>query len=257
MQFKNLLILLFLFIISLSLSSQTFEKIYFDKNWKLSNSSSYKYYREWKLLDSIINIKDYYKNGNIQWEGTIINDTSLLEEGFIQQGIIGKSVFYRKNKIIESIEIHQPKKNLNEIRKYYPDIDKVKDSLFEHLYFEVYFHKNGKIKSYGFGYEPDYGLQYLSWSFFNKKGRLYQLKKFGKTPNSYIAIWFDKDGKIIQEIQFKNNLKDGHYKYYYNNIVKDEGFYRKGKKHGKFISYRLNTKEIKNVKKYKNGKRIK
>lgn len=249
--------LIYLLSFSFTLAAQSFEVKYFNKDWELSNSSDYKYYREAVLVDSIIKIKDYYKNKGLQWEGSIVNDTSFLKKGYLMSCVVGKSIFYQKDGSIKNIEIHQPRKHINEIMKYYPEMEMIKDSLIEDLYFEVYYHNNGNIKSKGFGYENDYDSLYYNWFFYDKKERLQQIKRFGTSPSSHLSVWFNAEGEIIQRTQFKNYVKDGFHKRYYDSIIYEDGFYKEGKKHGKFTFYRLNTYEIKSVKVYEDGKRIK
>ncbi len=113
-------------------------------------------------------------------------------------------------------------------------------------------------------------LQNKSYYFYTG-GAVYQVINYKNNSKHGIAFEFDKAGKIINELEFrqgiltkrlkinrtdKNNLKQGPWReYYLNDRVKTEANYVDGKMHGAFKEYDIRG-QLKRSKQYKMGVEI-
>jgi hypothetical protein len=66
---KSISILIFLISVSISIKAQQIDTVYYDRDWNVTNSGNFKYYRLFVKIDDEVKVTDYYKNGNIQMTG--------------------------------------------------------------------------------------------------------------------------------------------------------------------------------------------
>lgn len=66
MNFKSTLIIALISAYSVTFAQ---ERIYFDENWEATTKDHMVYYRETSKQGNLILLKDYYKNGTLQFEG--------------------------------------------------------------------------------------------------------------------------------------------------------------------------------------------
>lgn len=100
---KALLFLLFL-IFSNNILAQS--RIYFDENWEVTTKDKMVYYRETSKEGNFIKIKDFYKNGNLQFEG-LVSDAKINQEVFE-----GEVKWYFPNGKVESIKNYSKGKEM-------------------------------------------------------------------------------------------------------------------------------------------------
>ncbi|MCF8277363.1 MAG: hypothetical protein K9J17_11580 [Flavobacteriales bacterium] len=93
------------------------DTLYFDKKWELCNKKKHSYYRVCTFKDLLYVIKDYYADGQIQFEGTwLLKDTSQTRIRFnghpTDDRAIGTAKYYYKNgnpaKRIDFLPIGEP-----------------------------------------------------------------------------------------------------------------------------------------------------
>ena len=108
------------------------DTLYFNKKWELTTKKKHKFYRVTVFEDSLYVIKDYYANGQLQFEGTwLFEDTSKTiiryTGGLSNDCAIGTAWYYYKNgtpsKKTDSLPLGSPcditTNYLTEVTQYY------------------------------------------------------------------------------------------------------------------------------------------
>ncbi|MGL4584001.1 MAG: hypothetical protein ACRCVU_13605 [Flavobacterium sp.] len=156
-------ITLFIFIISLTMLGQ--DKIYYDANWKETTSKDYVYYRPLPLkkIGDIVYVQDYYKNGQLQYQGYSYADA-------VDESRIGDAYWYTED-------------GLNKDSGQYENLTKMKEL--------TYYNQDGSIwKKINYGSK---GSIIQVTVYYNNKplitGKVYQNKYYGdfgiSTPSPY------------------------------------------------------------------------
>lgn len=167
----------------------------------------------------------YYPNGNISFQKTYEMDTLIGEVKYLypdgkvwytevyKNGLLnGPSKTYYENGVLkEEVTFKQGRRD--SIYKYYYD----NGTLWEHIIY-----KNGGIWNV-IAYNDSIGKPINCCTIKDGNG---------------IMRFFDKDGKVSQESEYKNLQRDGKYTYYKKGKIDEEGNYKSGEKDGLWKSYR-------------------
>lgn len=157
------IITLFLFFTYLSVLGQ--DKIYYDAKWKETTSTDYVYYRPLPLkkIGDIVFVQDYYKNGQLQYQGYSYADA-------VDESRIGDAYWYTED-------------GLNKDSGQYENLTKIKEL--------TYYNQDGSIwKKINYGSK---GSIIQVTVYYNNKplitGKVYQNKYYGdfgiSTPSPY------------------------------------------------------------------------
>ncbi len=231
--------------------TQIIDTIYFDKNWTKTHSKNYKYYRLAKRTGSEIQINDYYKNGNLQYTGTIDKDFDQIYLGFFKNPV-GENTYYDKKgrkKYMETTDVEKYLKQIPDIRT-----DEYENDSLSNLIYKVWYFKNGEVRSRGFLLDCNF---HFRWWRYNRKGLLCSIYdcKYDKIDGN--VEWYNR-GRISASFTYKDGLRHGEFKYYnpFDNILIREGFYENGKKHGELKKYNWSNGYLKKILFFDRGKKV-
>jgi antitoxin component YwqK of YwqJK toxin-antitoxin module len=230
--------ILFLFIPKLCISQSTFDrKIYLDSTWNDTTSENYKYYRIVKDYYSdkdLYTIKDYYKSGVLQMEGTSKTRDVMSKEGefvfyyengnkkalttFIKSRPNGKcSQWYENgNKKLEGEYVEDEKTFVGELKVFQfwnaENVQTVFDGNGDYDEISDFFFASGKIKE---------GFKDGIWEGYDKKlgytfSEEYENKKF-KYGISIDSTKISRKYKIVElRPEPKNGISD-----FYKHVAKN------------------------------------
>ncbi len=147
--YKLLFVLLFFNLKAFSFSGDT---IYFNKKWKECSKSKMYYQRVSEVKDSICLLRDYYKNGNLQFEGTFVFDTSnfsyrtFLRDSKVRMFTrIGEHHNYYDNGNLKKIVIYDLVKNRKKVEsKLGESLIGYDSTVFRSMTYTEQKYKNGK-----------------------------------------------------------------------------------------------------------------
>ena len=103
------------FLLLLSVTSFAQDTIYFDKDWKPSTKNNYSFYRPipLKKVGDLVLLKDYYKNGTLQFQGYIYpNDENKY---------VGDVFWYDENGFDNGFRQNLNKSSQKELTYYNPN----------------------------------------------------------------------------------------------------------------------------------------
>ena len=215
-------LLLLTFVSTFNIYSQKVDTVFYNKDQSVANKKKFFYYSIHKELDTIIQIGLYDKKNNLITYGY----TKSLET----EDNSGALYYYSKNHRLVHLQLYQPN-NYPEILIKFSNEFKYLEMLPDTFSLNVYYNKDGKIKSIG----------YMSNSC-QKSG--VWLTYFGNSDHpTYIATYQDNkyNGSFSM---FKN---DG--------IPMISGIYKDDKKHGAWDSYYKGKKILTDF--YIDGKKVK
>jgi antitoxin component YwqK of YwqJK toxin-antitoxin module len=212
---------LLLFIQSNAIIAQKMDSMYFDKNFNVTKSKNFEYYRLYASINGVVKVTDYYKNGKVQMTG------GFKSIDFKER--IGPFYFYDRKGHVEEIQIYEPSKYpqiVSEINNSGIKLAPVADSLI----FLASFYKNGNIQDLGYG-----------MNFCNVTGTW---------------LFFESNGKLEEIINYRDNIRDGDYFHYFLNRIKIIGHYHDGKEDGAWEYYNYHG-QLYLTNYYSNGEKIK
>ena len=208
-------------------SGQETMKIYYDKNWEITASPDYLFYRIINYSDNKINVEDYYRGGHIQMRGsyTSLEPKEIKSGHFVYynfEGVITKDEYYQNDlKEGESMEydaltgfkykMHYKKGKLEDtLTGYYPNgaVRRIevysKDSLsFGHCYDK----QGNEIKFFPRQISPAYPGGEREMMKFIQQNTIYPETERSKGNGGRIVVKFtvDLDGSVT-DIKIKKSL---------------------------------------------------
>ena len=193
--------------------SQNTPKIFFDKNWDLSNENKFKYYRIIDNSKDSLTVLDYYKNGNLQSKVICSKNDTILDlikyEGNIPDSLTEIVSYYDKKGRIIYTSFNNPTHS----KTQFPAI--VNDSLetgryeIDDLTYIKYYRKSGHISWESFQKEDAYEGIYLEY--YGKKGN-YQLAAIAINHNDLLTgtvINKYPDGDLMMTTEYEKGVKEG------------------------------------------------
>lgn len=198
-------------------NSNNIDTVYYDKNWKVTTSKRYKYYRVLKQERSSIKVADYYRSGKIQMTGGLKKIDPEQWTGpifyFDRKGQVTSFELYESS-LYPEFQSNIINQNLNIAKN---------DSLT--LY--GYYYKNGKLSSLGYG--QDNCFRQGTWWFFYKDGNLKAKENYLNNLLQGEYSYYYENGSILYKGSFKDNKEDGATEYYSNDgKLKKTIFYSNG-----------------------------
>ncbi|GIZ08925.1 energy transducer TonB [Flavobacterium sp. UMI-01] len=194
------------------------DSIYYDADWKKTTKENHTYYRVIKelLVNELYDVKDYYKSGALQMEGSSISKQDLIKRGDF--------IYYYENGNKKRKE-HYDKRLIGNCLEWYED---------------------GSKKSVGEYFQPEEGQtnSFKLYQYWNPDGTQTVINGDGSYESN--TEKFSESGNI------KNGLKDGVWK---GEFHKSKSSYIENYKNGKLVSgtntdrnnvqYKYNTLESK------------
>jgi len=140
--------------------------------------------------------------------------------------LLWKARFYNGEPIGEFVYYH-PNKQIERTLYYYPNSPKVSC---------VSYYANGQKSSEGIFINKEKDGK---WLYYNSNGKLISEENYAKgKKQGKFKIFSGKDGVLLEEETWNNNLKDGEYNaYYITGVLRIKMYYAKGKMHGNFENY--------------------
>jgi antitoxin component YwqK of YwqJK toxin-antitoxin module len=182
---------------------QKIDTIYYDKDWKVTNSKKFKYYRIAIQKENIVKVFDYYRSGNIQMSG-----------GFKTIDFKDKTgVFfhYDKKMRISAFDLFESSK--------YPEIQSelinVKLNVplkSDSLVLLGSYYKNGNLRSLGYG--KGNCARQGRWLFFSENGSLSSQETY---QNNYLhgeCVLYYANGSLFLIGNYKDDNRDGAWEFY-------------------------------------------
>lgn len=218
-----------------------------DKNWKeTTNQDSAFYYRiiTYDQGKPVGVVKDYYLNGNLQWQGKLVSENpDIIADGMI--------TYFNESGAKTSEGLMQGNKKNGPWQEWYADgtfgKGNYKNNQLDGHW--TFYYKNGN-KSHEGRYSE--GKVDGAWTYFYEngkksgKGMVLDKKKEGPWQEWYT------NGTLAKG-EYKNGLKQGKWVFYFPNEKKDrEGNYVDGKEQGVWTLYHKNGK-VQAKGNYKNG----
>lgn len=191
---------------------------------------------EWSQKPQIEEYIEHYENGKIKVKGNIICKQKQ-----------GKwEYFDEKSNLIEVINYKNDLKNgLNE--KYWLNGNlKAKQNFVNDTVdgiVEFYWSNGNKASMFTFVMGQKEG-EYKDW---DQKGNLKTKRTYKNDEiDKKITVFSPETGEKVEEIPYKNGIKQGQYvKYSYLNVISEIGNYKNAKKHGKWKYFYENGDELK------------
>lgn len=203
------------------------DTIYFNANWKASSKAAHDYYRVTKTSEGVIILEDYYKNGDKQMSGSILETDESLEAltngESIDKYSVGVFKYYNQNGSIYYSVDHNPdvKKLLNS--------DKMKSVNIDSLKFEKTFYSNGQVKEEGLFTSE--GNEHGKITRYSKDGILTYTTEYDKGVEDGETVYYYTDGTVMSSTEFKQGEKHGiEKKYKPDGQLKSEKHYVNGAK---------------------------
>lgn len=251
---KIISILLFFAFFTISFSQN---RIYFDKDWKVTSQQKMFYYRETSKEGNLIKIKDFYKNGKLQMEG-LASDASFENEIFegevkwyypdgkiqsIKNFEKGREVglqedFDEKGRIIERRLVKDNEDHSTQ-KYYYKDSLKIVNivEIWDKQYKKIYYDEDVN----GIRTEQDARGNY---KFYDEKGMLIgDLNVTGDEKSGTEVNYFYNPMKVMSVTKYEKNKIISIVNYFPNKEVEskltmkgDSGIYEKYDKNGKLLS---------------------
>jgi antitoxin component YwqK of YwqJK toxin-antitoxin module len=229
-------LLLIILTIGVGVKGITQDTIRYNWLWKPVSSDKYTYYRLYSVQDSVIEVKDYFRSGELQMTGYYaLPDSNIplydyffneLEDGHRR----GDFHWYKQNGNRDFSMFYDPLNSSGEGAKDSLIHLSYADSLHNQLVYAVYYSKKGIKASEGYWFKN-----------FREHG---------------VWVFYYNDGSVYKTISYDLGKLHG-----FNNTYYSDGDpiisvpYHQGKKHGSQISYDYYG-EPKTIKKYVHGKLI-
>ena len=223
---KNYILTALFCLISISVFSQTpTDKIFYDKQWKVTTiKDSIAFYRILKKENDKYIVNDYYQSGILQMNGTCSSLNPDIREGVF--------IYYHENGQISGQG------------EYVKDKKEGKWKMYDY---------EGKISREGIYIQ---GNEEGKWTWYFPKGNVINREgefRNGKKEGKW--IWYFPNGKVDSEGEYRNDKKEGKWIIYkYEGQMSAEGSYIQDNKEGKWIWYFPNGK-ISSEGELHNGKR--
>jgi len=219
------------FLFGATVFSQEPEKIYFDKNWEITDESNHYFYRTIDQKHEGFIVKDFWKNGTLQSSAVCHRTDSVLSHlktnGDFPDSILKTVRYYKRNGRSDYEIIYSVKDYLNTLPKL------IADSLKNHV----------EILETGDFYTDFRKKERIRWAAFMTDGRLNGL---------YVNYWGRAQTPFVIS-NYKDGLLHGTSEYYYSDKTRmSSAQYQEGQKHGKSMAYTYSG-EVKWIKTYEHG----
>ena len=207
------------------------DTIFFDKKWEQTENKKAKYFRLYKVTDSIVEVKDYYKTGEIQMTGTFLYKPQKysIVESLHKGKEIKTHTWYEKNGNKYHVIIYNPFdiENRQIVKNQKPN--EFPDTLKPRISYEIYFYRNGQKKDAGYYVDEIY--LHGTWINYNKKSQIiFYTEEYEFDLLNGNKTYYYSDGVKMESIQYKDDKKSGEtLKYDWNGIPKTRLIYENGK----------------------------
>lgn len=211
MKITDLAILIFVSFASINSFSQPRDTIFFNRNWELTESKNYKYIRTYEITDTLFQITDYYKKGNLYMAGFCGLNADITHQELLFKS--GPCYWYDKKGRLIKMALCNPAKYpqiLNKITSSDSIQFEVEEKL--NLDFWIFYFKNGNIAS--LGYKFDSCQNHGKWAFYYKNGAFKGLNTYNFGKLDGYSSWFSKKGYKILDEYYKNGKNHGTVKWY-------------------------------------------
>lgn len=184
---------------------------------------------------------------NLNSEVKIKLNMIAIKENKSIEDIINKIIGeYDINLLLESINIKdeygRKQGKWNENNKYEKEVGNYIDNIKDGEWI-TYNNIGEKVRIQKYKMGKLYGEQYFSETFYGN--RKWEIDFEGKKQGEWIEDDMNYGYRIRVITNYKNDIKDGKFfSFYYNGNKCEEGYYKNGKKEGKYIRYNNDTGEV-------------
>jgi len=202
--------------VSISINAQQIDTVHYDRNWNVTSSDNFKYYRLFVEIDGEVKVTDYYRNGKIQMTGGY-KSVDFKEP-------TGPFFYYDRMSKLTNLELYEPdlypqiRAKLNKSDVKIPEIEDLSAILY------VTYYKNETIRTIGYGF--DEFTAHGTWLYFNKKGNLIFKYNYFLNEEEGECVWYWNNGKPWIIGNYHNGVKEGPWKHYWTdgNLIRTEIF---------------------------------
>lgn len=189
------------------------QKIYFDKDWNVTTLSKMVYYREIKKNGNLYQIKDFYKNGQLQMEGSSTNSDPNNEV------FQGKVTWYFENGKIQKIAEFKDGEQVGTEKEYDEEGRIITDLAYDKNGFsgiKSEYKSEENIVNEFWEYKDSEVIKHVSYDE-NPNGIRIE-NYFDKNSSAYINKYYDEKGNLIGEKRdnISEDFKNTEVEYYYN-----------------------------------------
>lgn len=194
-----------------SLFSQS-ERIYFDRKWERCEKKKGKFYRIYTLKDSIIEVKNYYANGKIQFIGKCknnpINIRDISQIGEFETHCFGRTTYFKRNGNIDVYINYTPFDSLYGVSKEdlaLLDSITLSDSIRSQLVFAEFVLKNSTESTFAIDDRQFFGY----YRIVSRKSRYLSMNHYCNGKLSGTSYGVDPKGITWRTREYVNDKKHG------------------------------------------------